>query len=153
MIRHPIEANLKLKKAFFYIPLGETFPTKWIPKEQVFFERVNRRWCLNKLWKGGVFAKPIAVQINLSTPPHRLSNCSGSNPIVVRSKIRTLWQMQRTSASLSTGCLTSRYSRWFTYLNTVLNLLPSLKLTLHLKMDDWHTTFLLGRPVFRCFGC
>ena len=28
-------------------------------------------------------------------------------------------------------------------------LLPSLKLTWHLKMDGWNTSFLLGRPIFR----
>ena len=27
--------------------------------------------------------------------------------------------------------------------------LPSLKLTWHLKMDGWKTSFLLGRPIFR----
>ena len=29
--------------------------------------------------------------------------------------------------------------------------LPSLKLTKHLKFDGWKTTFLLARPVFRCY--
>ena len=29
--------------------------------------------------------------------------------------------------------------------------LPSLKLTSHLKMDGWKTTFLLGWPMFRCY--
>ena len=28
--------------------------------------------------------------------------------------------------------------------------LPSLKLTWHLKMDGWNTSFLLGWPIFRC---
>ena len=28
-------------------------------------------------------------------------------------------------------------------------ILPSLKLTLHLKMDGWNTSCLLGRPIFR----
>ena len=30
------------------------------------------------------------------------------------------------------------------------SLIPSLKLTLHLKMDGWKTSFLLGRHIFRC---
>ena len=30
-------------------------------------------------------------------------------------------------------------------------LLPSLKLTWHLKMDGWNTSFLLGWPIFRCY--
>ena len=29
--------------------------------------------------------------------------------------------------------------------------LPSLKLTWHLKMDGWKTSFLLGWPIFRCY--
>ena len=28
---------------------------------------------------------------------------------------------------------------------------PSLKLTWHLKMDGWNTSFLLGWPIFRCY--
>ena len=31
--------------------------------------------------------------------------------------------------------------------------IPSLKLTWHLKMDGWNTTFLLGRPIFRGYVC
>ena len=29
--------------------------------------------------------------------------------------------------------------------------IPSLKLTWHLKMDGWNTSFLLGWPIFRCY--
>ena len=28
---------------------------------------------------------------------------------------------------------------------------PSLKITWHLKMDGWNTSFLLGWPIFRCY--
>ena len=31
------------------------------------------------------------------------------------------------------------------------NSIPSLKLTWHLKMDGWNTSFLLGWPIFRCY--
>ena len=34
---------------------------------------------------------------------------------------------------------------------SMLKPLPSLKLTWHVKMDGWNTSFLLGWPIFRCY--
>ena len=60
------------------------------------------------------------------------------------------WKGLKFQSSLAMPNICVLYWWSLDVMRCISDLLPSLKLTWHLKMDGWNSRFLLGWPIFRC---